>query len=205
MELSRFERASGVTPANVDLLQVVDSSIRPLMEARIRLSRAPVHIKSCLEQTLKSDAKLLQSVQSEMRNNHVRIDTNNIDEVFHVLLQPITQAWGQDTGSSRWYSRPVDIVTFTPERLPDAFRSFREQLKRYNIPISDLMELAFEEAIQNAMLVLLEDNRLLVRIAEAYNNNPNFRHEVGRLTAIREIARGGQLFEEGYDIYGNPY
>ena len=206
MELSRFERASGVTPADIDLLEVFDSPIKPLMEARIRLSRAPVHIKSCLEQTLKSDENLLQSVQSEMRNNRVRIDTNDIDAVFHVLLRPISNAWGQDTASSssRWHSQPVDIVTFTPEKLPDALRSFREQLKRYDIPISDLMELALTEAIQNAMRVLLEDNRLLVRIAEAYNNNPNFRHEVGRLTAIREIARSGDLFAER-DIYGNPH
>ena len=205
MELSRFERASGVTPTDIDLLDVFDSPIKPLMEARIRLSRAPAHIKFCLKQTLESDENLLQSLQSQMTRHSYfgTTNANGIEEVCSNLLRPISVAWGQDTASSssRWYSQPVDIVTFTPERLPDAIHSFRVQLKRYAIPISDLMELALTEATQNAMRVLLEDNRLLVRIAEAYNNNPNFRHEVGRLTAIREIARSGDLLA-GRDIYG---
>ena len=187
MEPSRFERAAGIVPTEIDLLEVFGSPVKPLVEARIRLSRAPAHIKFCLKQTLEDDERLLHSVLSKMnsRGNYVRKITDDLDEICFELLRHITAAWDPHGAySRRSSSQPNDIVTFTPERLPDAFQSFREQLKRYDVPISDLMELAMTEAHRNAMLVLLEDNRLLARVAEAYNNNPNFRHEVGRLTAI---------------------
>ena len=48
------------------------------------------------------------------------------------------------------------------------------------------------ETQMNAMRVMREDIKLLEQIARSYDNNPNFRHEVGRVTAVREMARGGK-------------
>ena len=38
------------------------------------------------------------------------------------------------------------------------------------------------------MKVLQEDNTLLARIAKTHDNNPNYRHEVGRIMGIREVV-----------------
>ena len=57
------------------------------------------------------------------------------------------------------------------------------------------MEVAMTEALASGMKVLQEDNALLEGIAKAYDNNPNYRYEVGRVVGIREVAtlRGFQI------------
>ena len=55
------------------------------------------------------------------------------------------------------------------------------------------MEVALTEALASGMKVLQEDNALLEGIAKAYDNNPNHRHEVGRVVGIREVALSGDF------------
>ena len=55
------------------------------------------------------------------------------------------------------------------------------------------MEVALTEALASGMKVLQEDNALLEGIAKAYDNNPNYRHEVGQVVGIREVALSGDF------------
>ena len=43
------------------------------------------------------------------------------------------------------------------------------------------------------MKVLQEDNTLLARIAKTHDNNPNYRHEVGRIMGIKEVVLTGDF------------
>ena len=81
--------------------------------------------------------------------------------------------------------------TGVPRNLPQAVQEFRLQLKRLDIPVTDEMEVALTEALWSAMNVLQADNEILVQIAKAFDNNPNYRHEVGRLVGIRDVALSG--------------
>ena len=87
-------------------------------------------------------------------------------------------------------STPRGII---PRQLPQAIQDFRLGLKRHEIPITDGVEVALTEALSSTMSALQEDNALLERIAKAYDNNPNFRHEVGRIMGIREVANSGSF------------
>ena len=193
---SVFEWSSGIIATKADILEIfenleVSPSPTPLIQARLELSYAPARIKGCLVETLKGDCELMTNVQTKMR-------TTNVDEVYSRLLQPITHAWAPGDRGSREYT--TEEADTNPEVVPDAIVKFRNEMNRFRAPISDMMELALAEAHRNAMIVMREDLNLLERVVQMYNNNPNFRHEVGRVVAIREVARGGDIYA-GRDIY----
>ena len=163
----------------------------PLIRARLELSYAPVRIKDCLEQTLERDEKLMKNVQNEMR-------VSSEEEVYSQLLHSITRAWAirhrRNSG--------LEGVDINPEVVPDALFDFRLKLNRFGVPISGVMERTIMEAHRDAMQVMREDIKLLEEIAQAYDNNPNFRHKVGMLTAFRDMGRSGDIFA-GRDVYRN--
>ena len=179
----------------VDLLEILERSVSPspapLIRARLRLSCAPAQIRDCLRQTLEGDEDLMKSIQNRMRETSEEV-------VYHQLLGSITRAWTVRHHQFQ-ASEGADI---NPAVVPRALFDFRRQLNRFGVPISEPMEHTIMEAHRNAMQVMRQDIRLLEQIARSYDNNPNFRHEVGRVTAIREMARGGDIFA-GLDVYGN--
>ncbi len=174
-----------------DILKILESSVSPspapLIRARLALSYAPARIRECLKRTLDGDDELMKSIQSRMGETSEEV-------VYSQLLGPITRAW---TMRSRRASQGADAI---PGVVWNILFDFRRQLNRFGVPVSEPMELAFTDAQRNAMRVMREDIRLLEQIAQLYDNNPNFRHEAGRVTAIREMARGGDIFA-GQDVY----
>ena len=162
--------------------QDVNPSPIPLLRARVDLAQAPLHIKACLKQTLEGDNILLESLQHS-------IGSLFLEDILKKLLEPITHAWHPPDRGIMSTKTP----RFEPRNLPQAIQDFRLRLKRYDVPISDSMEVATTEALASAMLVLTEDNALLTLMAKAFDNNPNYRHEVGRIVGIREVALSGSF------------
>ena len=188
MPSTKIGRFTGITSPHEELLDVlernqVSPSPVPLLRARVDLATAPLHIEACLKQAL--DGITPEATTTLM--NTWRI--SDLQEVQQKLLEPITQAW-HPSGGGRWATPPTSVV---PHQLPQVVQDFRLGLKRYGIPITEQMEVALTEALTSGMKVLQEDNALLEGIAKAYDNNPNYRHEVGRIVGIREVALSGDF------------
>lgn len=188
MPSTKINRLTGITSPHQAILNAlgrnpVDPSPVPLLRARIDLATAPRHIEACLRNTLESlDVDLITAVTNKLR-------VSDLQEVQKQLLIPITQTWSP-SGSGMW---TISEGTGVPRNLPQAVQEFRLQLKRLDIPVTDEMEVALTEALWSAMNVLQADNDILVQIAKAFDNNPNYRHEVGRLVGIRDVALSGEF------------
>lgn len=188
MPSTKIARITGITSPHEELLDVFSrQSVEPspvsLFRARIDLATAPLHIEACLKQTLEATPEVTNQLKEGL-------GTSDLQEAQRQLLNPITQAWHPSKGG-RWSgSAERNII---PRQLPQAVQDFRLRLKRYDIPITDNMEVALTEALASAMCVLEEDNALLEKVAKAYDNNTNYRHEVGRIVGIREVALSGDF------------
>ena len=120
----------------------------------------------------------------------VRLQVSDLQEARKKLLDPITRTWHPSGGGRMARPEKGNIV---PLRIPQAVQDFRFLLRRYDIPTNEGMEVALTEALASAMLVLQQDNSLLETIAKAYDNNPNYRHEVGKIVGVRDFALSSQF------------
>ncbi len=156
----------------------------PLLQARDDRAMVPLHIQACLKSAV-------EAANAETREQlKVKLGVLDMEHAIRELLKPVTHAWHPPDDPSRITWPPPPLV---PPDIPQALKRFRLELKRCGVPVSDDIETALTEALASAMLVLKEDNALLERVAKAYDNNPNNRHEVGRIVAIREMALSGRF------------
>lgn len=190
MSSTEIERLTGVTSPYDEILDAlqrngIDPSPLPLLQARIDFATAPLHIEACLKMTLEAAGSELTERIKDSRG----ADRFKTAEQF--LLARFNQAWRPPrVDLSSGAPRPQRLV---PESLPQMIQEFKSHLRQYEIPITECMEVALTEILAAGMRVLEEDNALLQGISRAYDNNPNYRHEVGRLVGIRAMALSGDF------------
>lgn len=154
----------------------------PLLRARIDFETVPRHIEACLKATLESlDPCQMPDVVAEKLRTP--------DLFLKELMTPIRNEWNPSSGG-RW---SVGKMPVRLDRIPQAVQNFRLGVIRQQIPVSEGMEVALTETLWSAMNVIQADNDILVKIAETFDNNLNYRHEVGRLVVIRDVALSGEF------------
>ena len=151
-----------------------------LIQARIDFCLSYAHIKESIRQTLTDTDSLSPRTTRWLAN------TESIDHGVEYLMSRLS------------HSDPNSYIDMS--NLAMDIHQFRLYLSRFQVPISDTAELALTDLLTNGLRIVQEDNRLLQQITNAYDNNPNYRHEVGRLTAIREVALSGSITTENIGI-----